>query len=211
MTLLKVCGITRLEDARYVVAAGATHLGFIQDTESPRYISPARAREIVDWVYGAEPVGVFVNETPDEINRICDAAGFRMAQLHGDESPADCEMVNVPVIKVISITDTTTRSDLESLSAHYADIATHLLFDTSRAIANRSAFDWSILQNADIPLPYFLAGGIGVANVAEAINSVAPAGIDISSGLESSPGVKDFDKVDAFMAVFNELQESDEQ
>lgn len=208
MTLLKVCGITRLEDARYVVPLGATHLGFIQDPESPRYISPTRAREIVDWVYGAVPVGVFVNTDPTEINKISEAAGFQMVQLHGDESPDECSAVDLPVIKVISITKDTTKESLAAAASLYAEAAEFLLFDTSRAAASRTAFDWDLLLDVDLHLPYFLAGGINVENVGGALASLKPDGIDISSGLESSPGVKDFDKVDAFMTVFNEIHDS---
>ena len=103
MTKVKICGITRLHDARTAAAAGADFLGFIQHEESPRYVKPDVAKEIIEWVRGPEPVGVFVNRDADEINATCTRVGFTLAQLHGHESPETCAAVDVPVIKAISV------------------------------------------------------------------------------------------------------------
>ncbi len=207
MTKLKVCGITRLEDARYVVAAGATHLGFIQDESSDRYISPARTREIVDWVYGAEPVGVFVDASSDDVNRISEASGFKIVQLHGTETPAYCADIELPIIKVISVTDETSVQQLQSEVDKYAGSVDWYLIDTARSSASRKAFNWKLIDDIEIPHPYFLAGGINATNLKKAITEVKPGGLDISSGLESAPGIKDFDKIDAFIELFRQAHE----
>lgn len=202
MTQIKICGITNLADARYASGSGADYLGFIQYPESPRYVEPSLVRDIIGWIHGAEPVGVFVNTPPDEVNRICSQTGIKWAQLHGNESPADCKAVEVPVIKAVRMFPGTTASELELALAAYADVVDRFLFDTGSAEkggGTGQTFDWSILREVDIPKPWFLAGGLRPENVAGAIADVQPFGVDTASGVEEAPGRKDYDAIDRFV------------
>lgn len=206
---LKICGITRLEDARYCAAAGADYLGFVQHPESPRYIDPSAAKEIIDWVYGPEPVGVFVNLSAEEINAAVHEAGFSLAQLHGDEAPDICADVDVPVIKAMRIGGETTTADVAAFFERYSRAADYILLDTRVEGlwgGSGAAFDWNIANAEPHDLPVFLAGGIRSSNLEDATDRVGPHGIDVSSGLESSPGTKDFAKIDAFFDVFNRMK-----
>ncbi len=206
---VKICGITRLADARYCAAAGADFLGFIQHPDSPRYIEPAAARDIIDWVYGPKAVGVFVNRSADEINSAVDEAGFALAQLHGDESPEACAEIAVPVVKAFRIGSRTRPDDLTALFERYRDVADYFLLDSrSDAVFGGSGmtFDWRIVANASGVNPFFVAGGIRATNVAEAVRATCPFGVDVSSGVEASPGVKEFEKIDAFFDALNPLK-----
>lgn len=204
MTQIKICGITNLADARYASGANANFLGFVQDPLSQRYVTPDKARDIINWVYGARTVGVFVNEEADEVNRIADLAGFDFVQLHGEESAGYCEWIDRPIIKAIRVEPEIKSSVLARRAREYAEIAEYILFDT--AVANMPGgtgqlFDWSILEHISTDLPFFLAGGLTPENAALAINAVHPFGLDVSSGVEDAPGQKDFDRIDAFMAA----------
>lgn len=206
---LKICGITRLEDARYCAAAGAHYLGFVQHPESPRYIRPSAAKEIIDWVYGPEAVGIFVNLTANEINTAVQEAGFSMAQLHGDEPPDVCNDVDVPVIKAMRIGAECTVADLSAFFDRYSGAADYVLLDTrvdGHWGGSGTSFDWTIAKTLPHDLPVFLAGGINASNVEDAVGKVGPHGIDVSSGLESSPGTKDFAKIDTFFDIFDRIR-----
>lgn len=206
---LKICGITRLADARYCAAAGADYLGFIQHPESPRYIQPAAAKDIIEWVYGPEPVGVFVNRTAADINAAVEEAGFTLAQLHGDESPQVCADVSVPVIKAIRIGSDTNPDDLSAFFEQYDGVADYFLLDSRSEGAfggSGTTFDWRLAAAAPVERRIFLAGGIRAANVAEAVETVSPFAVDVSSGVEASPGVKELEKIDAFFDAFNPLR-----
>ncbi len=205
VTKLKICGITRLEDARYCAAAGADLLGFIQHQASPRYIAPARVKEIAEWLYGPRTVGVFVDEDPDEVNRIAADCGFDYVQLHGSESPAYCSLIDTAIIKAIHIDNATTPGDVGDSVSRYADVAEYVLFDTRTDGAKGGTgvtFPWDIIRGLDLSVPFFLAGGISPENVVSAIKDIQPAGIDLSSSVESSPGIKDFDLLASFFDAF---------
>ncbi|NND71260.1 MAG: phosphoribosylanthranilate isomerase [Rhodothermales bacterium] len=201
---LKICGITKLEDARYAVAAGATHLGFIQDERSERFIPTEKAKEIIEWVYGAVPVGVFVDADLDHVNASVATAGFKMVQLHGAESVSYCASLQAPIIKVLPVGPDTTANELGDLAAAYSPVVDWLMFDTSRLAKSREPFNWNILEGVHTAKPFFLAGGINAENIAAAVEKVTPDGIDVSSGLESSPGIKDFDKIDTLIGMIEE-------
>lgn len=205
-TLLKICGITRLEDARYCAAAGADMIGFIQHRSSPRFVDPAKIREISEWLYGPRTVGVFVDADPDEVNRIASECQFDFVQLHGSESPAYCSLLDTPVIKAVHIRDgVTTADEIRRAVGGFTGVADYILFDTGSDKARGGTgltFSWDILQGVDVPIPFFLAGGISANNVAAALASVNPAGLDVSSSVESSPGIKDFDLLGAFFEAF---------
>lgn len=202
MTHIKICGITNLADARYASGAGADLLGFIQHEDSPRYVEPKLARDIIDWIHGAQPVGVFVNTPVEEVNRISELAGFEWVQLHGSETPAECDAIERPVIKAIRVFPGTTASEIEMALAAYADVVDRFLIDTGSDAAaggTGDVFDWNLLSDLDIPCPWFLAGGLNPDNVAKALARLDPFGVDVASGVEEAPGRKDFDAIDRFV------------
>jgi phosphoribosylanthranilate isomerase len=209
MTRVKICGITTLEDARYCAAAGADYLGFIQYPGSPRFVEPALAREIIEWVYGPETVAVFVNAGADEVNRTADAAGFSIVQLHGDELPALCAEIDRTLIKALRIRPGETADAVRSRLDPYAGIADFFLLDTHHAGqwgGTGRRFDWEIARALAADFPIFLAGGIDAGNVADAVRTVQPYAVDLSSSVEAEPGVKDFDKLSAFFDAFRDIQ-----
>lgn len=205
---VKICGITNLEDARFCAGAGADFLGFIQYPASPRYVDPEMAKQIIAWVYGPRPVGVFVNEDAETVNRICETAGFQFAQLHGDESPEVCADVECTVIKAFRIAPDESVDAIRTRMEPYRDIADYFLLDTHHPTlwgGTGVTFDWDIARRLAADFPVFLAGGLSADNVAEAVHTVEPFGVDLSSSLEAHPGKKDLDKVGAF---FEALQKT---
>lgn len=219
-TRLKICGITRLEDARYAAAAGADYLGFVQHPGSPRYIDPEHARDIVEWIHGPKPVGVFVNTPADEVNRIAEKAGFDLVQLHGEEPVSEALRIERPVIKAFRVAPGATPETLTDAMRAYEQAAAYFLLDAwSDEVYGGSGqtFDWRVAPPAspgvDSPegpgvflAGVFLAGGLHAGNVAEAIRALRPFAVDVSSGLESAPGQKDFSRIDAFMEAFREAR-----
>ncbi len=224
-TRLKICGVTRLEDARYAAAAGADYLGFVQHPGSPRYVEPEHVRDIVEWIHGPQPVGVFVNTPADEVNRIAEKAGFGLVQLHGEEPVSDVLRVERPVIKAFRIAPDTTPESLSRAMRAYKQAAAYFLLDAYSEQAcggSGQTFDWRVARAAahepgnpegpDVFLSgkflagVFLAGGLHAGNVAEAIHTLRPFAVDVSSGLESAPGQKDFSRIDAFMEAFRDAQ-----
>lgn len=206
MTKVKICGITRLHDARTAAAAGADFLGFIQHEESPRYIKPDVAKEIIEWVVGPEPVGVFVNREADEVNATCERVGFRLAQLHGHESPEMCETIDVPVIKAIQVQHDASAEQVRALVAPYLDVVDFVLLDTHHTSlwgGTGESFNWRVARDLGADVDLFLAGGISAENVAEAVQTMRPYAVDLSSSVEESPGVKDLDKLAAFFDAFH--------
>ncbi len=214
-TRLKICGVTRLEDARYAAAAGADYLGFVQYPGSPRYIEPEQARDIVEWIHGPQPVGVFVNAPVDVVNRTAEKAGFGLVQLHGEEPVSDVLRIERPVIKAFRIAPGTTPEALSRTMRAYEQAAACFLLDAySEQVYGGSGqtFDWRVAKpEPDNPggsggPGVFLAGGIHAGNVADAIRTLRPFAVDVSSGLESAPGQKDFSRIDAFMEAFRDAQ-----
>ena len=207
-TKLKICGITSLADARYCAGAGVDYLGFIQYAGSPRYIEPAQAKEIIGWLYGPEPVGVFVNETAETINNIVSNAGFTHAQIHGEYEPQFFQAIDVPTIKAVSIHPHTTGHELSDHLTRFADAVDYFLLDTAKAGlwgGTGSTFDWEIAKELVEQFPIFIAGGINAANIRRVIDTLHPYAVDLASSVEESPGVKDFDKLadlfDAYQSV----------
>lgn len=198
---VKICGITSLEDARFCSGAGADYLGFVQHKFSPRYIKPSGVSDIKQWLHGIQTVGVFVDEELDELNTVSGVAKFDAVQLHGRETAAYCRLVEKPVIKTLHVNEEDSLATLASRAEPYFDSVDFFLFDTG-GLAQRGGtginFDWNILASHNFPRPFFLAGGLNPDNVGEAIDLVAPWGLDVSSGLEDSPGKKDFELVRKF-------------
>jgi len=183
MTKIKICGITREEDAALAVELGADFLGFIFVPESPRYVTPERARAI-SGSCSATTVGVFRGSTIDEIRRTAEIAGIDMVQLHGDLHALDLPTIHAFHVKDV-LPDTNTTAD-------------YILFDTGGGTGR--TFDWSLLATYARTKPFFLAGGITPDNVADAIERTRPFAIDVASGVERAPGVKDHDKLRALFA-----------
>ena len=212
MTKVKICGITRLHDARTCAAAGADFLGFVQHAESPRYLAPRDAREIIDWVVGPEPVGVFVNADADEVNRVCAEAGFRLAQLHGHEPPEVVAAVEVPVIKALHVQHDASAEQVRALAEPYLAHADFLLLDTHKTSlwgGTGESFNWRVARDLTGLADVFLAGGLSAANVADAVATMRPFAVDLSSSLEEAPGVKDPDKLAAFFEAFNAVRDAE--
>jgi phosphoribosylanthranilate isomerase len=198
---IKICGITRLEDARFASGALADYLGFIATPASPRHMTPEKVKEILAWVHGPKSVAVFVDQPLDEVTDYLTASGVDMAQLHGEESPAYCALVGVPVIKAFRVMADQTTDDLVRMAAPYVGAADYLLFDTyksGQAGGTGEAFDWRVMRGFDVGIPYFVSGGLHAGNVAAVVEGLHPYGVDASSRLESSPGVKDLPTVATF-------------
>jgi len=201
MTLIKICGITNLDDALAAEAAGADALGFNFYKLSPRYITPRRAREIVEQLPEALlTVGVFVNEeSPDAVRSIAKEAGIRALQLHGDESPEYCHELAADyyVIKTFAVSDT---FDVQAAQAYEVEaIMLDTKHDTLRGGTGR-VFDWSLAQKAASMIPkLFLAGGLSPENIENAVEIVRPFAVDACSALEDTPGKKNHARMRVFI------------
>jgi phosphoribosylanthranilate isomerase len=195
---VKICGITNVEDALWAAECGTTAIGLIFAEESPRRVMLAAARAIVselpDSVLRA---GVFVNNTVEFVNKYVRELGLSYAQLHGEEAPEYCPKVKAKVIKAFRISS---ARDLEAMKEYDVDAFLLDTFSPSRRGGTGKTFDWSLAVAAkNFGVPIILSGGLNPENVAEAIERVAPAGVDASSGVESSPGEKDPEKVGLFV------------
>jgi len=194
---VKVCGTTSLKDALFAVESGADALGFVFYKKSPRCISQKEVKDIVVQLPPfVETVGVFVNEASDKVNRIAEQCRLTAVQLHGDESPAFCRRIKRRVIKVFRVLD---ADSFKGISNY--DVSGFLLDsynDESRGGTGK-AFDWNLALRAKKQGPIILAGGLNPYNVYTAIHRVKPYGVDVCSGVEKSPGVKDFIKIDEFI------------
>ncbi len=192
--IVKICGITRAEDASLAVSLGATAIGFVFWPSSPRAISPLRARAIVDALpESVTTVGVFVNAGRDEIEAAADEANLRAVQLHGDETPELARSLSRRVIKAVALT-----GDIEERIKDWP--GTMLLLDAhdpAKRGGTGRVIDWDRAAAIARARDVILAGGLGPANIADAVARVRPAGIDVSSGVESSPGIKDPEKLRA--------------
>ncbi|MBS4224360.1 phosphoribosylanthranilate isomerase [Lederbergia citrea] len=193
---VKICGILTTEAAAAASEAGANMLGFVF-ADSKRRIAPEKAGEVIAQLPDhVKSVGVFVNETYENIIRIAKTAKLDYIQLHGDESPEFCRKLPLPVIKAFSIKE---KTDLDKISDY--DCAYYLLDSPGVKYRGGSGipFDWSLLADLDIPKEkIILAGGLDVENVVAAIKTVRPAVVDVSSGVETD-GEKDLEKIKAFI------------
>ena len=194
---IKVCGITRASDARHAVEQGATALGFVLWPRSPRAISADRAAEIVaELPAHVMSVGVFVNESIDSIRSTAEHVGLTAVQLHGDEPPAYADALDWPVIRAVSVGEINLAAD--AWSPDTALLVDNI--DPVRRGGTGSAVDWTRAAGVAKTRRVVLAGGLTPDNVATAIRAVHPFGVDVSSGVESTPGVKDLDKVAQFIS-----------
>jgi phosphoribosylanthranilate isomerase len=201
MVRIKICGITNEEDAAAAVEAGADALGFIFYEPSPRYVPPERVRPIT----GALPpfvttVGVFVNVPCSQLNEIAQICGLHAVQLHGDESPDYCRMVERTVIKAFRVKDASWREEARRYKVHAMLLDTHA---PDRYGGTGQTFDWALV--AASPHPVILSGGLNADNVQEAVRRVRPYGVDVGSGVERAPGRKDHAKIRAFVEKVKEI------
>jgi phosphoribosylanthranilate isomerase len=195
---VKICGITRYEDAAQAVDLGADALGFNFYPGSPRYIEPRAAREIIRRLPPlVTTVGLFVNEEIGGVRAAARAARVQALQLHGDEPPAYCRrLAGWPLIKAVRIGPGFRAEDLAPypVGAFLLDTLDRKLYGGTGRV-----FDWALAEPVRRLAPVILAGGLGPENVAAAIRTVRPYGVDVSSGVESSPGRKDRARLVDFM------------
>lgn len=199
---IKICGITRLEDARFASGALVDYLGFIFWPESKRYIAPAEAGAIISWLEGPECVGVFVDQPIDDVNDFGHISGVQYVQLHGDETPDYCKLMEHKIIKAFRVSPEMTKDHLRYMIDPYTNVVDHFLFDTFKKGmpgGTGETFDWEILQQVAEEFPIFLSGGLHPGNVSDALKQVHPWAVDASSKLESEPGIKDFQLMDEFI------------
>lgn len=203
MTFVKVCGITRREDALAALSAGATALGFVFWPKSPRSVTPAQAAAIIGVLpYGTTAVGVFVNQPAEEIDAAVRTAGLTAIQLHGDETPDLLPALHRPVLKAVPLAGAEAaltawpESVLLLVDAH----------DPVRRGGTGTVVDWPAAAAVARRRRMVLAGGLRPENVREAVRMVRPFGLDVSSGVEDAPGVKSVSKL---MAFFEQVRAAD--
>lgn len=193
---MKVCGVTRREDALLAAALGADAVGFLFWRPSKRYVAPEAARAIVAALPPfVTPVGLFVDEAPAAAREAARAAGVRAVQLHGGESPDDCRAFDLPVLKAIGVDG---PGALERAEAY--EVA-GLVLDAPSGGGSGRAFDWSQVERRRPRAPFLVAGGLTPETVGEALARLSPYGVDVCSGVEASPGIKDHRKLERFFAA----------
>ncbi|MBA7553658.1 N-(5'-phosphoribosyl)anthranilate isomerase [subsurface metagenome] len=218
---VKICGITQPAQGRDIATLGGDAIGLVF-AKSPRKVTTTTAREIVGGLPDGFPtVGVFVNSTPDEINTVITETGIRYVQLHGSEPPKILAEINAPCIKVFTMRGENWLAEIrafldvpgENKSENKPGNLAAVLIDTynpTLAGGTGESFDWNSVGEArsgggmDGLPPLVLAGGLKPENIAQAIKLVNPWGVDVSSGVESEPGIKDMDKVEAFIKAVRE-------
>lgn len=200
----KVCGITSREDAEHAVEHGAWAIGMVLWPHSKRAVTLQQAADIAGPLRRqVELVGVFVNQTLDEVVAMCDSATLTVAQLHGDEGPSFCEAVARRAgVKVVKAGRIGAKADVQALDA-FRNVDFHLLDAKVAGAAGGTGetFDWSLVLERQGSVPFILSGGLDPENVVAAIEATRPWGVDVASGTESAPGVKDHAKVEAFLAA----------
>ena len=204
---VKICGITHLDDALAAVEAGADALGFMFLEPSPRNISPAAAAKILRHLPPfVARVGVFVNASADTIRRVVAECGLNTVQLHGDETPEFCrQFAPLKIIKAFRIRD---ASSLTPLPRYETDAWLLDSFVPGKEGGTGATFNWELANQAkESGRPVILAGGLTPENVAEAVHEGWPYAVDVSSGVESSPGRKDAALVRAFVATVRGMEQ----
>jgi phosphoribosylanthranilate isomerase len=198
MTQVKICGLTRPADVRLACALGASYVGFVFAAMSTRRVEIERAGELADAVLpGVARVGVFVDEDPAAIATAVARARLDLVQIHRRLREEDLDAISVPIVTVARVTGAAAAVPEQKLLSRCRAI----LFDTAGEGARGGTgtrFDWDLVAGRRLPIPLFLAGGLDAENVAEAITRVRPCAVDVSSGVEREPGVKDPVKMERF-------------
>lgn len=205
MVEVKICGITDDESMEAAIEAGADYVGLVFFAKSPRAVSPEQAADLVQLLDDVSKVGLFVDADDALLESVLSHVRLDMLQFHGSETPERIEQVRlefgVPVMKVIPIAS---AQDLATAEP-YLDVVDRFIFDAKPPKGaplpggNAMAFDWSILKGFSAKVPWMLAGGLTPANVADAIRISGARAVDVSSGVESAPGIKDPEKIRAFI------------
>jgi len=196
----KICGITRIDDALAAVAAGADAIGFVFYAKSPRAVSVTQARAIIAALPPfVTTVGLFVNASACELDETLDAVPLDLLQFHGDETPEQCEGFHRPYIKALRVK---AGDDIAQACRVYQSASGILLDAYVEGVPGGTGevFDWSLIPQG-LSKPIILAGGLMPGNVAQAIAQVRPYAVDVSGGVEISKGIKDHDRIRAFMQV----------
>ena len=194
MTQIKICGITRIDDALCAAESGADAVGFIFHEASHRYIAPERAKQIIAALpRGITTVGVFVNRDAEEVARTVDMCGIDLIQLHGDESPEYCH--RFPPERVIKAVFPRAPEELPAFDAY--DVRAFLadFREAGRYGGTGKRTDWGLAARLGKIHPLILAGGLCIENIGEAMAAVAPGAVDINSGCERTPGIKDHERM----------------
>lgn len=203
MQKVKICGITNAQDALWAANLGADFIGLNFSPQSPRKVSTKHAMGLIDTMPPfVSVVGVFVNEPLPSLLKLAEKIPLRIVQLHGQEDPDYCRSVRaqkIKVIKVIRLQKPLEAADVDP----YADAVDYMMFDTyspDQAGGTGATFNWDWLAAAsDVAVPWFLAGGLSPANIAEAIKKVHPPIVDVCSGVEKSPTRKDYESMKQFI------------
>ena len=203
MTRIKICGLTREIDVRDASAGGADALGLVFYSPSPRYVSAARAAQLLQsFPPFVSSVGLFVNASVDEVRLVLKQVRLDILQFHGDESPQYCAQFGIPFIKAVRVRP---GVDLLQYAETYGAAKALLLDAYVDGIpgGTGASFDWSLIP-PNLPLPIILSGGLSATSVGLAVQTIRPYAVDVSSGVESSKGIKDKQKMYAFIKeVFN--------
>lgn len=195
--LVKVCGMTRAEDVDACEELGADFLGFIFHPSSPRNVDESFARSIK--TDSAKKVGVFVKQNAAEVTEIMANGGLDFAQLHGGQNEEFCKIVGKErVIKVLWPLRYESAKEFQDDIDRFASHCSYLLFDAGNCGGGHGvSVEFGVFENVNIPLPWFLAGGLSAENLTEALTIAKPCGVDLNSGVESVPGIKDKNKLSA--------------
>ena len=196
-TRVKICGITRPEDALHAALEGADAIGLIFVEKSPRFVSLTEARVIAESMPPfVTVVGLFMNASAGMVREALKVAPLNLLQFHGEETPEFCDQFDVPYIKVLRMRE---NVNVVAFTQEYPNAA-GILLDTFHESGGGSGqtFDWDRIPS-DIAVPIILAGGLNPGNVAAAIETVRPYAVDVSSGVESRPAVKDYEKIEQFI------------
>ena len=207
---MKICGITRPEYARAAAGAGADAIGLMFYRPSPRFVTCAQARAVCAALPPlVSRVGVFVNPTPREIEVVVDGLPVDLLQFHGDEPPTLCAGAGKPYVKAVRVR---TRIDIVEAAARYADARALLLDAHHDALwgGTGECFDWDAIPDS-IDRPFILAGGLTPENVADAVRRVRPFAVDVSGGVESAPGEKDFGRMERFVREVASVEAGERQ
>ena len=199
----KICGITRLEDAEAAVAAGAWAIGLNHSPESPRLIDPAEAERIgAAMKRRCEVAGIFVNASLDDVATRAEREGLTIVQLHGEEGPSFCaEAARRTGCKVVKAFRVRSPADVTASRAFRTNFHLFDAYARGRHGGTGASFDWELVAGRRGGVPAILAGGLDPDNVGEAIATANPWGVDVASGVESAPGVKDHNLIASFLAA----------
>jgi len=203
-TRIKICGITRLEDALEASRLGVDAVGFVFYDKSPRYIDPQKAASIIRQLPPfVSAVGLFVNPTQDYIAEVLQTVPLGVIQLHGDESPDFCSAQRRRVMKAVPVSD---AHDLKQTARFNCPVLLDAKAPAGVYGGTGRSFDWSLLKDFEHDFPLTLAGGLSVENIEEAMAIRQWFALDVSSGVESSPGIKDAEKMRAFVGAVNKAK-----